>query len=144
MTSTARPPRAPPLTSVPSTPGPELPGGYPRNSTVFTTNQWDHSAQKAQKGESSLFSTAKTYLSAPKAYLPPAVASYFPAHVDPASLKPSSASSPPGSPGHTPRRCAAHRWQHRERFQHTCARGQGLIARHIGDTNTNSVTRKPS
>ncbi|KAJ6498877.1 hypothetical protein C8R45DRAFT_1210765 [Mycena sanguinolenta] len=126
MTSTARPPRAPPLTSMPSTPGPEVPGGYPRDSVVFNTNKWDSSTQKAQ---SSLFSTAKTYLSAPKAYLPPAVASYFraspsrsfslsislvslvpifsglpssAAHVDPASLDPSSASAPPGSPGHTP------------------------------------------
>ncbi|KAJ7048223.1 hypothetical protein C8F01DRAFT_1193816 [Mycena amicta] len=31
----------PPLTSMPSTPGPEVPGGYPRNSVVFAENKWD-------------------------------------------------------------------------------------------------------
>ncbi|KAJ7827094.1 hypothetical protein B0H13DRAFT_2374010 [Mycena leptocephala] len=39
--STTRPPKAPPLTSMPSTPGPQVPGGYPRNSVVFSTNEWD-------------------------------------------------------------------------------------------------------
>ncbi|KAJ7263592.1 hypothetical protein B0H12DRAFT_1230888 [Mycena haematopus] len=83
---------------MPSTPGPQVPGGYPRDSVVFGTNQWDHST--APTAQSSLFSTAKTYLSAPKAYLPPAVASYFPAQAD--SSNTSDSSTPTGSPAHTP------------------------------------------
>ncbi|KAF8214850.1 hypothetical protein K438DRAFT_2008965 [Mycena galopus ATCC 62051] len=105
MTSTAAPPRAPPLTTMPSTPGPEFPGGYPRNSVVFGTNQWDHStsAPKEQSGNGGLFATAKTYLAAPTAYLPPAVASYFPVQSDASNNTSSTASSTPtGSPGHTP------------------------------------------
>jgi hypothetical protein len=48
---------------------------HPRNSVVFSTNQRDHSAPLAQSG--GLLAAAKTYLPAPKAYLPPVVASYF-------------------------------------------------------------------
>ncbi|KAJ7511476.1 hypothetical protein B0H11DRAFT_1955224 [Mycena galericulata] len=68
-----RPPKAPPLTSMPSTPGPVVPGGYPRNSGVFAGNQWDHS-QNGSSGTGTgagLFATARTYL-------PPGMASYFP------------------------------------------------------------------
>ncbi|KAJ7686345.1 hypothetical protein B0H17DRAFT_1072052 [Mycena rosella] len=76
-TAHARPPKAPPLNSTASTPGLEVPGGYPRDSVVFAGNKWDHG--NAPPG---LLSTAKAYLPAPitnaKAYLPPAVASYFP------------------------------------------------------------------
>ncbi|KAJ7827086.1 hypothetical protein B0H13DRAFT_2680511 [Mycena leptocephala] len=72
--STARPPKAPPLTSMPSTPGPQVPGGYPRNSVVFSANQWDRAPPQTQSQ-----TEAKTgFLAATKAYLPPAVASYFP------------------------------------------------------------------
>ncbi|KAJ6580020.1 hypothetical protein DFH09DRAFT_1444392 [Mycena vulgaris] len=78
-----RPPRAPPLTSTPSTPGLEVPGGYPRNSVVFSSNKWDN--RGAQAPGPGLLAAAKNYLpSVPapianaKAYLPPAVASYFP------------------------------------------------------------------
>ncbi|KAJ7073190.1 hypothetical protein C8F01DRAFT_270082 [Mycena amicta] len=39
--STQQRPPKPPLTSMPSTPGPEFPGGYPRNSVVFAENKWD-------------------------------------------------------------------------------------------------------
>ncbi|KAJ6462293.1 hypothetical protein C8R47DRAFT_1158656 [Mycena vitilis] len=72
---TARPPKAPPLTTLPSTPGPQLPGGYPRDSVVFSTNQWappEPGAAPAKKGK------GKGLLAATKAYLPPAVTSYFP------------------------------------------------------------------
>ncbi|KAJ7467566.1 hypothetical protein FB451DRAFT_1482873 [Mycena latifolia] len=75
-----RPAKAPPLTSMPSSPGLEVPGGYPRNSVVFAGNKWDHGDRQAP-----LLAAAKTYLPAvpppiakAKAYLPPAVASYFP------------------------------------------------------------------
>ncbi|KAF7362735.1 hypothetical protein MVEN_00622800 [Mycena venus] len=66
---TARPPKPPALTSMPSTPGPEVPGGYPRNSVVFATNKWDRPSSKGKSGPGLLAAT--------KAYLPPAVASYF-------------------------------------------------------------------
>ncbi|KAJ7686342.1 hypothetical protein B0H17DRAFT_1136895 [Mycena rosella] len=76
-----RPLKAPPLKSLISTPGFEVPGGYPRDSTVFAGNKWDN--RDAQPG---MLAAAKTYLpgiQAPsanaKAHLPPAVASYFPA-----------------------------------------------------------------
>ncbi|KAJ7734354.1 hypothetical protein DFH07DRAFT_844896 [Mycena maculata] len=74
-----RPLKAPPLNTVPSTPGPEFPGGYPRNSVVFATNKWDHADQQKDNTQgSSLLATAKTYVAAPAAYLPSAVTSYFP------------------------------------------------------------------
>ncbi|KAJ6592555.1 hypothetical protein B0H19DRAFT_1224474 [Mycena capillaripes] len=102
--STARPPRAPPLISVPSTPGPELPGGYPRNSVVFSTNQWDHSTAKNEEPATKPNGTSGL-LAATKAYLPPAVASYFPLGANASNTTSSSSSSDtisPGSAGHTP------------------------------------------
>ncbi|KAJ7732847.1 hypothetical protein B0H16DRAFT_1732577 [Mycena metata] len=65
---TARPAKAPPMTSIPSTPGPDVPGGYPRNSIVFASNQRDNSAKS--KTKPGLFAAAKNYL-------PPALASYL-------------------------------------------------------------------
>ncbi|KAJ6486975.1 hypothetical protein C8R45DRAFT_1214247 [Mycena sanguinolenta] len=84
---TSSPPSRPAMTSEPSTPGPELPGGYPRNSVVFSSNQWD------PKGKRGL-------LAATRAHLPPGIASYFPTSL-------SSATDPaspgrPSSVGHTP------------------------------------------
>ncbi|KAJ7328350.1 hypothetical protein DFH08DRAFT_1023783 [Mycena albidolilacea] len=95
-TATARPPKAPPLNTMPSTPGPEVPGGYPRNSVVFEGNQWDRPAAEPQTG---LLTKAKNFLPAPTTYLPPAVASYFPTHADASST---ASSTPTGSPAHTP------------------------------------------
>ncbi|KAF8214856.1 hypothetical protein K438DRAFT_1927084 [Mycena galopus ATCC 62051] len=87
--SSPRPPKAPALNSTPSTPGPELPGGYPRNSVVFATNQWDRSRLKGKGG----------LLAATKSYLPPAVASYFPAaSSSSASSSPPTHSDSPGRP----------------------------------------------
>ncbi|KAJ7263585.1 hypothetical protein B0H12DRAFT_1103098 [Mycena haematopus] len=85
--ATPRPPKAPAFTSKPSTPGPQPPGGYPRNSVVFATNQWDNSAAKGKRG----------LLAGTKA----AVASYFP------STQSTSATDPDApvrrnSVGHTP------------------------------------------
>ncbi|KAJ7117213.1 hypothetical protein C8R43DRAFT_1037664 [Mycena crocata] len=71
----SRPPKAPPLNSMPSTPGPEVPGGYPRNSVVFATNKWDHRSAKAP---SQAKSEPSGMLANAATYLPPAVASYFP------------------------------------------------------------------
>ncbi|KAJ6592553.1 hypothetical protein B0H19DRAFT_1224473 [Mycena capillaripes] len=105
--STARLPRVPPLVSVPSTPGPELPGGYPRNSVIFSTNQWDHSTAKNEKPATKSNGTSGL-LAATKAYLPPTVASYFPLGADASNTTSSSSSSNdtlsprPGSAGHTP------------------------------------------
>ncbi|KAJ7726164.1 hypothetical protein DFH07DRAFT_1001890 [Mycena maculata] len=71
--------KAPPVNTMPSTPGPQFPGGYPRNSVVFATNKWDHAGQEKDNTQgSSLLATAKTYVAAPAAYLPSAVTSYFP------------------------------------------------------------------
>ncbi|KAJ7032866.1 hypothetical protein C8F04DRAFT_1235053 [Mycena alexandri] len=85
---TARPAKAPPMTSMPSTPGPDIPGGYPRNSTVFASNQWDRS----EKSKPGLFAAAKNYL-------PPAVASYLPkssaTSSTPAPTSPNTLSPPP-------------------------------------------------
>ncbi|KAJ7617696.1 hypothetical protein DFH06DRAFT_1342842 [Mycena polygramma] len=78
---TARPAKAPWLSSMPSTPGPEVPGGYPRNSVVFASNQWE----KGKKGKKGL-------LASTKAFLP----SYFP------SSSSSSSRSASTSPGSTP------------------------------------------
>ncbi|KAJ7642264.1 hypothetical protein FB45DRAFT_1054522 [Roridomyces roridus] len=66
-------PQAPPLTSVPSTPGLEVPGGYPRNSTVFSNNLWDNNAERKKTG-----GAPSSFLTAAKNYLPTGVASYFP------------------------------------------------------------------
>ncbi|KAJ6592592.1 hypothetical protein B0H19DRAFT_1055299 [Mycena capillaripes] len=84
---TARPPKAPELTSMPSTPGPQPPGGYPRNSVVFATNQWDHSAETGKPG----------LLAATKAHLPQAVAAFLPPSTDLRSPLHRSSSA-----GHTP------------------------------------------
>ncbi|KAF7310169.1 hypothetical protein MIND_00390400 [Mycena indigotica] len=56
----------PPLPTMPSTPGPDVPGGYPRTSVVFAGNRWDRPANSdASGGLGSYF------------YLPKGVASYF-------------------------------------------------------------------
>ncbi|KAJ7673643.1 hypothetical protein DFH06DRAFT_1292546 [Mycena polygramma] len=93
---TARPPKAPPLTTMPSTPGPQVPGGYPRDSVVFSTNQWAPpepgvAPAKAKKG--------KGLLAATKAYLPPAVTSYFPQTSAPPTPNAESPSTPKGEGG---------------------------------------------
>ncbi|KAJ7469354.1 hypothetical protein B0H11DRAFT_1394070 [Mycena galericulata] len=76
-----RPPKAPPLASLPSTPGPVVPGGYPRNSVVFAGNQWDRS----QRSGNESFGTGTGLFTAAKTYLPPAVTSYFPDVPSPSS-----------------------------------------------------------
>ncbi|KAJ7089570.1 hypothetical protein C8R44DRAFT_751310 [Mycena epipterygia] len=85
LNPTARPPRAPPLPSMPSTPGPQVPGGYPRNSVVFSTNKWE------QNTAPGLLAAAKTYIPAPiakaKAYFPADVASYLPADASPSPVE---------------------------------------------------------
>ncbi|KAJ7467587.1 hypothetical protein FB451DRAFT_1482902 [Mycena latifolia] len=81
----ARPPK-PPLTSIPSSPGLDVPGGYPRNSTVFAGNKWERGGTgTGGDGGSGFLAAAKAYLPgvAPpiaeaKGSLPPKVASYFP------------------------------------------------------------------
>ncbi|KAJ7176329.1 hypothetical protein C8R43DRAFT_557263 [Mycena crocata] len=91
----AHPPKAPPLTSMPSTPGPEVPGGYPRNSVVFATNKWDHRSGLTAKAPSQPKSQG------------PAGASYFPPQPSSSSASPSLAargnnSYTPSPPGFTP------------------------------------------
>ncbi|KAJ7454637.1 hypothetical protein B0H11DRAFT_2287925 [Mycena galericulata] len=73
-----RPPKAPPLTSMPSTPGPVVPGGYPRNSVVFAGNQWDRSQRSGNESSGTGTGTGTGLLASAKTYLPPAVTSYFP------------------------------------------------------------------
>ncbi|KAK7057960.1 hypothetical protein R3P38DRAFT_2760098 [Favolaschia claudopus] len=91
---TARPPK-PTLTSMPSTPGMEVPGGYPRNSVVFASNQWESPASKSKPKRGG-------FLSATKAYLPAAVAAYLPSESLPATPYPDSPLERPSSVGHTP------------------------------------------
>ncbi|KAJ7857475.1 hypothetical protein B0H14DRAFT_691264 [Mycena olivaceomarginata] len=82
LNPTARPPKPPALASIPSTPGPELPGGYPRNSVVFANNQWDRStAPKKKRG---------------------LLASFLPTNASTSSSSASPARPRPSSVGHTP------------------------------------------
>ncbi|KAF7300786.1 hypothetical protein MKEN_01303900 [Mycena kentingensis (nom. inval.)] len=83
----------PPLTTMPSTPGPELPGGYPRDSVVFAGNKWEEVQRKRRDGAGSYFPPG---LDA-KSLLPGAVASYFPS-----GRTAQGSSSAPSTPGPYP------------------------------------------
>ncbi|KAJ6626703.1 hypothetical protein B0H10DRAFT_1941706 [Mycena sp. CBHHK59/15] len=92
MSTTAEP--KPPLLSLPSTPGPQLPGSYPRNSVVFQDN---HYAAQGTSG-AGLFAAAKNLI--PAKLIPPAVASYFPTqHPASENTATSNDSSAPSTPG---------------------------------------------
>ncbi|KAF7300441.1 hypothetical protein HMN09_00927800 [Mycena chlorophos] len=87
-------PQRPPLSALPSTPGPDVPGGYPRDSVVFAGNKWDRESEprtRPQRGGM-------------LSYLPAGVASYFhhppgSSHADSDSLDNASTTSAPGTPG---------------------------------------------
>nr|GAT44507.1 predicted protein [Mycena chlorophos] len=87
-------PQRPPLSALPSTPGPDVPGGYPRDSVVFAGNKWDREEEtrtRPQRGGM-------------LSYLPAGVASYFhhppgSSHADSDSVDNASTTSTPGTPG---------------------------------------------